>query len=98
VNRRQGCLRSGQACAPSRLKVDFGHLIADAAAELDDLNVIGMHSVVVEGRPVAKARNQARVVRIRRMQYIDSDRKTFNSRDDGAQRSQALDVIIASIL
>src|SRR3977135_1215961 len=83
---------------PSLLKIDFGHCFADASAELDDLNVIGMDRVGFQDRAIAKARDQASVVRPRRMQNVDTDRKTLNSRDDGTERPQLRHVIVASVL
>ena len=56
------CLHSN-----SVLKINFGHHVRNAAAELDDLNVIGMNRIGVQDRAIAKGRNQPGVVRPGRM-------------------------------
>ncbi len=92
VNRRQ------DPCAPLVLKIDFGHHVADTAAQLNYLNVIGMNTISVEDRAIAKDRNQTGVIRPWRMERVDTDRKAFDPRDDGVQRSQLRHVIITSSL
>src|SRR6267142_5305945 len=57
-----------------------------------------MNTISVQDRAVAKDRNQTSVVRARRMQCVDTDRKAFNSRKDGVQRSELRNVIITSSL
>src|SRR6266481_8218898 len=83
---------------PSVFKIHFGHCFADASAELDDLNVIGMDRVGFQDRAIAKGRDQTGVVRSRRMQSVDTDRKTLNSRDYGTERPQLRHVIVTSVL
>jgi len=59
----------------SILKIDFGHCFADASAELDDLNVIGMDRVGIQHRAIAKGSDQTSVVRPWGMQDVDTDEK-----------------------
>src|SRR5882724_2858827 len=82
----------------SVLKIDFSHRFSDAAAELDDLNVIGVDGIRVQDGAVTKDPHQTNVVRLRRMQCVDTDRQAFNSRHDGTQRSQARQVFVAGSL
>lgn len=78
-------LPDGQASDTSVFKVHGRNQLADAAAKLGDLHVIGMNCVSIKRRAVAKDPNQTGIVRAGQMKRVEPDCQTLNAGNDRTQ-------------
>src|SRR5216683_5269412 len=65
------------ACILSAFKVNGRRSVADPAAELGHLHVIGMNGIRIQRAAVAKNRDETRIVRTRQMQCVKAYGKTL---------------------
>src|SRR6266850_7764431 len=88
-------LAPAQSKGPSTVEINRGNVVAQAAAKVSDLCMIGMDRIGLQRGAIAENSDQARVVRARQTKGVEAYRKTLDSRNDAADGSQAGDMLFA---
>ena len=70
-------------------------MLADAASEVGDQDVLRVNCICVERVTVAEDGDEPRMIGAREMKHIKADRKTFYPFDQGRKAAQARDMLLA---